>query len=177
MREPARNFILIPYSDVDGESEKMDDSFLDSGVSGENIFQTNEASEGMKRQAEALGISPESVDLNKEQKVLYAKKNCNKCYGRGVITLVPSPCKPKKIKVNLKSAIEKRVRDERVFKVGKGKLKRTHKKPTQKRARVQTELPGNALGEVWNTRRREPFGVKRELRQDIPCSCVRVLEI
>ena len=158
------------------EEPEMDDSFLEEGVGGENIFQSDEASEGLKRQAEALGIDPESVDLRKEQKVLYARKNCKSCFGKGVLNFIPSPCKPKKIKVNLASAIEKRVRESRLIRV-KGSRRKFRRKPTQKRVRVQTELPGNALGEVWNTSQKEPAGLKRELRQNIPCRCVRTLEI
>lgn len=161
------------------QPEQMDDSFLEDGVGGENIFQTDEASEGMKRQAEALGIDPESVDLRKEQKVLYAKKNCKNCYGNGVIVFVPSPANPKKTKINLAMAIEKRVRKSRVIKVKglTGKRRKFLRKPTQKRVIVTTELPGNALGEVWNTCKPEPPGLKRELRENRPCGCVRTLEI
>lgn len=162
---------------VNKEPEPMDDSFLEDGVGGENIFQTDEAAEGMKKQAEALGIDPDSVDLRKEQKVLYAKRNCNKCYGRGGIIFVPSPAKPKKTKLSLERALEKRVRESRRVKIGKGKCRKIQRKPTQKRVKITTELPGNTLDEVWNTRKPEPFELKRELRQHIPCSCVRTLEL
>lgn len=166
---------------VNEEEQAMDDSFLDGeeGIGGENIFQTDEAAEGMKRQAEALGIDPEQMDLRKEQKVLYARKNCKHCYGRGVMVFVPSPAKPKKIKVNLERQIEKRVRESRVIKVKarKGRRRQMRRKPTQKRVRIQAELPGNALDEVWNTCKPEPVGVKKELRQHLPCRCVKTLEI
>lgn len=157
---------------------KLDDSFLEDEISGENIFQTDEAVEGMKRQAEALGIDPEKMDLRKE-KVLYAKKNCKRCYGRGGVLFVPSPAKPKKIKLNLEKDIEKRVRQSRRIKVKrhKDKNRQIRMKPTQKRMRIMTELPGNALDKVWNTRKPELSELKRELQQYIPCSCVKTLEI
>lgn len=157
------------------ELEKIDADFLNEALEGQNIFEGDEAVEGMKRQAEALGIDPESVDLAKMQKVLYAKQNCKHCYGRGVMVFIPSPCKSKKIKANIDKSIEKKIRESRIIKV-KGR-KGLRRKPTQKRIRVMTELPGNALGEVWNIRRPEPHELKKELRQHLPCRCVRTLEI
>ncbi len=164
---------------VNQEPEPMDDSFLENGIGGENIFQNDEAVEGMKRQAEAMGIDPDLMDLGKEQKVLYAKKNCKHCHGQGVMVFVPSPAKPKKTVINLASAIEKKVRQSRVIKVKgrKGKRRLFRRKPTQRRIRITTELPGNALGEVWNTCKPEPRGLKKELREHRPCRCVRTLEI
>jgi hypothetical protein len=159
------------------EDEGMDTDFLGDAVDGQNIFEGDEAVEGLKRQAEALGIDPDSVDLGKEQKVLYAKQNCKHCHGRGVTVFVPSPSKPKKIKVNLAAAIEKGVRESRVIKTGRGKRRQIRRKPTQKRMKVMTELPGNALGEVWNTCKPEPPGLKRELLQHLPCRCVQTLEL
>ena len=152
----------------------MDDELLEDVFSGDDIFTNDEAAEGLKKQAEAMGLDPSSFDINKEQKVLYARKSCRNCFGKGVLTFVPSPARPKKTRANADALIEKTVRKSRRFKGPNGKLKR---KPTQKRIKIITEMPGNALDEVWNTRKPEPTGMKVELKQHLPCRCVRALEM
>lgn len=156
------------------EKTNEDQDFLDDALGTENIFSSDEAIEGMRAQAEALGIDPESVDLSKTQKVLYARKGCKHCFGRGGIAIVPSPANAKKTKLRLEMMLERKVRRSRRTKTPMGKWK---KKVSQKRIRVHTEMPGNGLGKVWNTQLPEPIGVKRELLEYRPCRCVRTLDM
>lgn len=144
----------------------------------DNIFTSDEASEGLKSQAEAIGADPDSVDINKPQKIAYAKKSCSHCSGKGVLVFIPSPAKPKKTKPKvhgiLSKAFERQVRRSRVFKDSLGKWR---KKPSQKRSLFMTEQPGNALDKLWNTRKKEPERAKFELKEHRPCRCVKILEL
>jgi len=149
------------------------EELLEALGEGENIFSSDEAAEGLKKQAEALGMDPEKADLAQAQKVLYARKSCKHCHGKGVLRFVPSPAKPKKIKVNLDRFLERAARRRKMTKINGQWQKRS----TPKSNRITTEMPGNALGEVWNTRKPELNGLKRELSEYRACRCVRVLEM
>jgi len=152
--------------------EALEAAFVEA-LDGDGIFTSDEAADGLKQAAEALGVDPDSVDIKKPRNVLYARKNCKNCFGRGVVTFLPSPCRPKKLKVEPSKEFKNSQRASRRVKV-KGKMKNL---PTPKRARSTVELEGNKLGEVWNTCHPEPMSLKVELTQHRPCKCVRILEI
>jgi len=159
------------------DKEKLDaleEAFREAALmEGDGIFTSNEAAEGLKKAAEDLGIDPDTVDVNKPRNVLYAKENCKSCFGRGVVVFLPSPAKPKKLKVPASVKFALKTRKGRKRKI-KGKMRNL---PTQKRARSVVELKGNKLGTVWNTCQPEPMELKVEMLQHRPCKCVRVLEM
>lgn len=119
-----------------------------------------EALDGLRQSAEAVGIdpdmvAPENVEESRQPQ-FYAKENCRTCWGRGIMYYVPSPVKAKTITVG-----------------------------GQKRI-----LPANELSEVWSTCKPEPPGLKLPLGEVVEqngqeymgigryvyCSCVRVLD-
>lgn len=155
------------------EEVNQNDEHLLDGLEGDGIFTSDEAADGLKQAAEALGYDPASVDVKKPRRVMYAKKNCKGCFGLGVMRFVPSPAKPRKILCEL-PVDQERVRRRRKLKRINGKLKR---RPTQKRIRNCMSLEGNKLGKVWNTCLPEPEELKDELLQLRPCKCVRTLEL
>jgi len=152
--------------------EALEAAFIEA-LDDDGIFTSDEAAEGLKQAAEALGVDPDSVDIKKPRNVLYARKNCKTCFGRGVVTFLPSPAKPKKLLVEPSNEFKASQRKRRRTKVN-GKMKNF---PTPKRVRNTTQLEGNKLGEVWETCRPEPMSLKVELLQNRPCKCVRILEM
>lgn len=142
----------------------------------------DEVVEGMRKAAEAVGADPDKVAPSEENnKHLFAKKSCKHCFGRGVLTFVPSPQKQKVFSANF---------SERGY--------RAKKRPSPPRTRVFFGVsPANEeLNELWDDRevqerpkgkkmwstpsrgtsRPEPDYYKGEAEQKVFCRCVKTQE-
>ena len=55
----------------------------------DGIFDSPEVAENIEESAEALGIDREKVKIDGPRKVVVAKSNCKKCFGRGYLDFMP----------------------------------------------------------------------------------------
>jgi len=115
----------------------------------------NEVIEGQKQAAAALGLNPEQIEKNLTQREFFAKANCLRCFGKGILTVVLSPCKAK------------------ITWAHKG-LRSKMSGPTKPRRKITTGVYPKGDMDSWNTRRPEPEGFKHEARRNFFCKCVKV---
>lgn len=135
----------------------------------EGIFTNqDEVVEGLRKSAEAVGIDPDNIIKgdSDEKRTFFAKTSCKRCYGRGFITMVPSPQK------------------EKVFRRSWNKTGRWNKKkgrgrgPTKpKNILILSYSPETPeLFNAWGGQpsEPEPAEYKYETGQKYPCKCLRV---
>ena len=152
------------------DSDEVDD-FLDDVDDGIFVDQAGAVS-ALRESAKAVGMNPDFVAKEDGSQIrYYARKNCKNCYGRGFVDMVASPSK-QKVYWQSQGA------PPRVKKRRKKSQKNNKVGPTQKSQKIISGIvPGNDLGETWNTRRSEPLAYRRENMTRSPCRCVKKREL
>ena len=150
---------------------------IDFGSGG--IFTDNQATEALRKSAEALGINPDLVAPDGDEPTIryFAKSGCKHCYGRGVISVCLSPSKQKIFQVN--QGVPGRVSKRKITSTNKLRKKKRQKAgPTPKQVKRFLGIsPGNELGLQWDTRGQEPLDYKKNNTAKSFCRCIRSVEI
>ena len=164
------------------EYEESEFDFLDST---EGVFTDNEAVKTLRESAKALGINPDLVAPDEEgpQYRYFASKNCQHCYGRGILSVCISPSNQKVFWRN--EGLPGRVPKRKVTSTKKRnrRARKRHKElairvpgPTRPRRKQITGVSvGNEL--PWNTRKSEPEHFKKDNSSKAFCRCIRAVEV
>lgn len=151
-------------------------------IENEGIFTNrDEVVDGMREAAKAVGANPDMVaPAPDDDGTRYlARKNCKKCFGRGVLTFVPSPQKQKIFSKNF---------SPRGY---RAKARGRHASKPRRRAIFGIAPPNEDMNWLWDDReipnedkkrwttysrgtsRPEPYHYKQEAQRQILCGCVR----
>jgi hypothetical protein len=156
-----------------------------------------EVIDGQRKAAEAVGINPDLVapEDGSEPSKLVAKKSCNRCWGKGVITMIPSPQKVKLFWVTKSPTGKVTKRVKRRTANGKKKLSKpfvSKRGATKERNRIIIGYGPDRkdLRDLWDDRelsegsekfrgtsRPEPLDYKEKAVQNFLCGCVKQDEV